>query len=268
MIETPSSSYEEIASEYYDQARHPTCANFREASARILREWLQKYRVRRDQICEVGAGNSLLAELLVEMGEDIHGLIISDPSPSMLGFSEKWAAWGAILSLSRAETLPVASGSLGLLVSSLGDPYNEPAFWDEAYRVLRPGGVVFFTTPAYDWAESFRLQNGQGEVMSAEFELKDGRRVFVPSWIYPVDQQIKLIMSSGIEVEEVVQVPRSALESERVSPKLLIDHLNDMNVVTGYLCLKGLDEIPTNQPRYRGIRVAQRAMGKSGLAHE
>ena len=29
-------SYNEIASEYYDAQRHPTCANFREASAQIV----------------------------------------------------------------------------------------------------------------------------------------------------------------------------------------------------------------------------------------
>jgi SAM-dependent methyltransferase len=244
MLETHLVSYEDIASEYYDRTRHPTCANFREASARILRGWLQRHRVERGQVCEVGAGNSLLAELLVEMGEELQGLIISDPSPSMLEFSKKWINRGAQLSLNRAEMIPVLSNSLGLLVSSLGDPYNEPTFWDETKRALRPGGLVFFTTPAYEWAKAFRLQSGQGEITSAEFELKDGRKVLVPSLIYPIEQQVELIKNSGLEIGEVVQVPRSALESEHLSPKLFIDHGDDVNVVTGYLCTKPRNKNP------------------------
>jgi SAM-dependent methyltransferase len=240
IIEVPLASYEEIASEYYDPARHPTCANFREGSARILREWLKRYSVAVDGIFEVGAGNSLLAELLVEMGKELNDVVISDPSPSMLEFSTRWADRGARVSLNRAETLPVESENLGLLVSSLGDPYNETTFWDEAYRVLRPGGKVFFTTPAYEWARAFRLQRGQAEIMLAEFELRGGHKVLVPSWIYPVEQQVQLMKSSGFEIEEIVQVRRSALEPEHLSPKLLVDHCDDINVVTGYLCMKPL----------------------------
>src|SRR5438132_3045781 len=108
-IETHLESYEEIASEYYDRTRHPTCANFREASARILRVWLRRLSVERGQVCEVGAGDSLLAELLLEAGKEPRGVIISDPSPSMLEFSKKWVNRGAELSLNRAEMLPVAA---------------------------------------------------------------------------------------------------------------------------------------------------------------
>ena len=239
-IETHLASYEDIASEYYDRTRHPTCANFREASARILRVWLQRYRAERGPICEVGAGNSLLAELLVQAGEEPRGVIISDPSPSMLEFSKKWVNRGVELSLNRAEMIPVGSGSLGLVVSSLGDPYNEPAFWDEISRCLRPGGLLFFTTPAHEWAKAFRSQNSHSELMAAEFELKDGRKVLVPSWIYAVDQQVELIKNSGLEIWEVVHVPRSALQSEHLSPKLFIGHGDNINILTGYLCAKQL----------------------------
>jgi SAM-dependent methyltransferase len=243
-IETHLASYQDIASEYYDRTRHPTCANFRKASARILKVWLQKYSVERGQVCEVGAGDSLLAELLVEMGEDPRGTIISDASPSMLEFSKKWVSRGVRLSLSRAEMIPVASNSLGLIVSSLGDAYNEPAFWEDTNRSLRPGGLVFFTTPAYEWAKAFRSQNGQAEVMAAEFELKDGRTVLVPSWIHSVEQQLDLIKNSGLEVCEVVQVPRSALQAEHLSPKLFVGLGDDINILTGYLCTKRGNDNP------------------------
>jgi SAM-dependent methyltransferase len=243
-IEAHLASYEDIASEYYDRIRHPTCANFREASALILRVWLQRHKVERGQVWEVGAGNSLLVELLVELEEEPRMVVISDPSPSMLEFSKKWVNQGALLSLNRAEIIPVTSSSLSLVVSSLGDAYNEPAFWDETNRCLRPGGRLFFTTPAYEWAEAFRSQNGQGEITGAEFELKDGRKVIVPSRICPVEQQIELIKNSGLEILEVTHVPRSALESEHLSPKLFIGHDDNINILTGYLCMKPRNEIP------------------------
>lgn len=238
MSETQFVSYDNIASEYYDRTRHPTCANFREASACILKEWLQRYGVDHVQICEVGAGNSLLAELLVAMNHDLDQVLISDLSPGMLEYSKKWVKHGAKLLLNKAEMIPVASESLGLLVSLLGDPYNEPAFWAEAYRTLRPGGLVFFTTPAHEWAKAFRSQSEPHGIISAEFELRDGRKVRVPSWIYPVEQQVALIRSKGLEVREVKQVLLSALTSEDLSPKLLVTQDVDINVVTGYLCMK------------------------------
>jgi hypothetical protein len=62
--------------------------------------------------------------------------------------------------------------------------------------------------------------------------------------IYPIEQQVELIKNSGLEIGEVVQVPRSALESEHLSPKLFIDHGDDVNVVTGYLCTKPRNKNP------------------------
>lgn len=238
ITEARPASYEELASEYYNPQRHPTCANFREASALLLRGWLRKYGAGDGGRCEVGAGDSLLAELLAEGGWPLEGLIITDSSPTMLGYSRKWADSGARLILAGAESLPVRSASLGLLVSSLGDPYNEPAFWGEAYRVLRPGGLVFFTTPAYEWARAFRRQSRQDEVMSAEFELLGGRVVSVPSWIYPVDEQKRMVEGSGLECREEAQVRRSELGPENLSPKLNIGGESDINIVTGYVATK------------------------------
>ena len=42
-IVTAFSTYDDIAAEYYDAVRHPTCANFFELSAAFLVPRIQKY---------------------------------------------------------------------------------------------------------------------------------------------------------------------------------------------------------------------------------
>lgn len=233
-------TYDVIAEEYYDSTRHPTCANFREASDYLIRKWMKQFHIESGWLCEVGPGKSLLAELLDAQSASLNRLILVDSSPFMLAYSKHWATKGAHLLLGDALKLPVASESIELLVSSLGDPYNEyneRKFWNEVHRVLRPGGFSFFTTPSYEWASEFR---GESDMMQAEFELADGRRVWVPSWIYPEDKQLKIIMDSGLLVKKVSNVPRSALKSKLISPKILIGK-RDMSVVTGYFLIKAND---------------------------
>jgi SAM-dependent methyltransferase len=237
MLDTLRVTYEHLASEYYDAVRHPTCKNFSEASANLLGKWLQAFPISRGWLCEVGAGKSFVAEFLTQKSRTVDHLILMDSSPSMLAYSKQWASFGAHLVLSNAEMLPLASDSMELLVSSLGDPYNSKEFWNEAYRVLRRGGLSFFTTPSYDWAVAFRPRDDEEARMSAEFQLSDGARALVPSWIYSVSEQLRLIESSGLVVKSVAHVPLSALESERLSPKLLVGDA-DASVVTGFVAIK------------------------------
>lgn len=231
--------YGVVAEEYYDERRHPTCANFREASARILEAWLERLPGGQGLSCEVGAGASVLAELLVRSGQGLRDRIISDSSLSMLQHSKRWMAEGLRAVVCRAESLPLRNSSLSLLISSLGDPYNEPSFWQEVSRVLRPGGCSLFTTPSYQWARAFRSRHSQEEVMTAEFDLSDGRKVVFPSWIYSAQDQVRLIEAHALTVVEIVFVPRSALTAARISPKLLVGGARDLPVVSGYLIAKG-----------------------------
>jgi SAM-dependent methyltransferase len=238
MIDTTLVSYEDIALEYYNPVRHPTCANFREASALILRKWLQAFPHGRGLFCEVGAGKSLLAELLAAQGLGVTRLIITDSSPSMLSYSRQWADKRTHLIIADSAMLPIASGSLDLLVSSLGDPYNELRFWGEAYRTLRSGGVVFFTTPSYDWATAFRAEGDRNEVEHAEFELSSGERVYVASKIYPSNEQIELIGKAGLVIKEYAQIALSEITVSPLSPKLLMDRGPDASVLEGYIAVK------------------------------
>ena len=231
-------TYEDLASEYYDSVRHPTCANFRDASAHFLRDRLVfAYRETR-KVCEVGPGKSLVAELLAERGVPVDGLILIDSSPSMLRYSEKWAHTGAQLVIGDAFILPLASESVDLVVASLGDAYNDHHFWRDVERVLRTGGISLFTTPSYDWAAAFRNTDDPFMMTLAEFLLRDGRTLYVPSRIYPRDDQIKLVEDSDLVVIEVNEIPISVLESKHLSPKLTPRRGRDASIVTGYVIRK------------------------------
>lgn len=59
------STFDVVAPEYYDPVRHPTCGNFRRASEILLAKWLSKFEGIRE-VCEVGAGKSVVAELLLK----------------------------------------------------------------------------------------------------------------------------------------------------------------------------------------------------------
>jgi ubiquinone/menaquinone biosynthesis C-methylase UbiE len=236
MIDTCLSPYEDVAPEYYDEARHPTCANFHEASALIIRNWITRLNKPEGRLLEVGAGKSLLAEF-VDLVSPYAELIITDSSSSMLSYSSNLANPKVKFLLSDARALPFASDKLDLVVSSLGDPYNVPQFWSEVYRVLRPGKWGFFTTPSYDWSTSFRHgKNGHNTV--AEFELLKGGSVFVASWIYSHSEQVRMIEKTGLYVEESVQVPLSALRVTPISPKLLPSRGLHHAVIDGYVVMK------------------------------
>lgn len=235
-----SGTYEDLASEYYDEDRHPTCANFREGSSRLLCDWLRTHRVEQAWLGEVGPGKSVVAELLAADDVPLGRLVLIDSSPSMLAYSKGRVSRGVRLLIGDATALPLVSESVDLLVSSLGDSYNVGALWREVYRVLRPGGMSLFTTPSYDWARSFRRTENPDNMMLAEFELSDGRHVAVPSWIYPVRSQVNLIESSGLLVKDLADVAISDLKSGRLSPKLVIERGMDASVVTGYVVSKAV----------------------------
>lgn len=232
-------TYEMLATEYYDSTRHPTCANFRQASYSILKKWLQLLLSQNGDVCEVGSGRSIIAELMSQHGHIIDNLFLVDSSPSMLAYSNHGSIHGAKLILGNAEALPIPSDSIAAVVSSLGDPYNSPHFWRETSRILKRGGLALFTTPSYDWAVAYRGES-RDTFTSAEFQLADGRLVQVLSLIYSIDEQIRLVESSGLSVEEVSQVPVSVLDMEQLSPKLKTVREFKSSVVTGYIVRKSL----------------------------
>jgi SAM-dependent methyltransferase len=231
-------SYSPLADEYYDERRHPTCANFRCASLIILRRWLPRLLKRLERACELGAGRSLLAEVLKEMGryDILKKLVITDASGEMLVHSLGWTGYGAVVECARAGDLPYPDDWFDLVVAGAGDPYNESQTWRETARVLRKGGFCIFTTPSYQWSVEFRkLTNG--DLDSAEFELRSGQKIAVPSLIYPRRRQECEMRKAGLYTLRYGVVEVGDITGQEVSPKLLLND-NSSRVMEAYLVTK------------------------------
>lgn len=228
-------TYEDLAGEYYDADRHPTCANFREASGLLTDAWLLADAKHARTFCEVGCGKSLMAETL-QRGSMFDRLILIDSSHSMLGYSEPWRQHRTDLVLADVARLPLRSDTIDALLSSLGDAYNTEGLWAEVARVLALDGVALFTTPSFAWAQAFRRDSA--DQMVAEFEVADGRIMRVPSLIRSPQDQLRLIEGQGLVVRNVIHVPIGALRHTVVSPKLDTRHGSALSIVTGYVVTK------------------------------
>jgi ubiquinone/menaquinone biosynthesis C-methylase UbiE len=125
------STYDDVAAEYYDPVRHPTCANFAELSNSFLVPRLRRYVSAVSRILEVGAGRSTAAPVLRERGVPVTQLTLLDRSAPMLEYSRTWEMAGAHLLLGDACRTTLPAESFGLIVSAFGDSYNCLGFWHE-----------------------------------------------------------------------------------------------------------------------------------------
>jgi len=228
-------SYDDLALEYYDSERHPTAANFREASALVLERWLD-LALGPGLVVEVGAGDSLVAELMHRRNLALSRLLITDASVAMVAHSEKWCSYGARVQVADATALPLNGESVGLLVSILGDPYNTTHIWREVTRVLHRGGSCIFTTPSHTWSETFRSDANEPPE-SAQFLVR-GEKIRVQSFIRPVAEQREMITNVGLSVVKVEDVTITALSEHSLSEKLSKLRIKNDSVVTGYLIEK------------------------------
>ena len=226
-------AYENIAAEYYDLNRHPTCANFRELSAKFLAAKLNALPILAS-VLEVGAGSSLAAELLPS-DYDLRRLTISDHSPAMLKHSEKWTEFGASLLLTDAEQLMNIPEKFDGIVASLADPYNTPKFWSGAFSALKENSFLFCTMPSYQWATSFRLKTGVN-TQSAEFSTMHGL-VVVPSLIPRLEKQVAMIENAGFFLKEFQSFGLDSIDGASViSQKLKTLDNQNLPLLWGFVC--------------------------------
>jgi ubiquinone/menaquinone biosynthesis C-methylase UbiE len=210
--------YEAIAEEYYDADRHPTCRNFSDLSHRFLLERIEKLAHSTKFALEIGAGKSIVAPTFVKLKTPLSRVTILDQSASILKHSNKWISAGAISKIADARRTELPGNYFDLIVSSLGDPYDCEDFWREVRRIIVDRGIFLFTTPSFEWSSKFR---SAVELNKAEFVLRDGEAVSVPSFTRPLIEHRNVIREYGFEIVEEV-LPSIGDISGPVSPKLSV----------------------------------------------
>ena len=103
------------------------------------------------------------------------------------------------LRLADVTATGLEAESVDAVVASLGDPYNTEDFWSEVARVLQPGGVCHFTTPAREWALAFREEDTYAV---AEFLRKDGTTLLMPSPVPTEGQQADMFQRAGLIITD------------------------------------------------------------------
>jgi hypothetical protein len=230
-------AYRNVASEYYDEKLHPTCANFRAASKLVFEKRAASFRRKELTVLEVGAGKSLYAEVCPEWRELNQSLTLNDSVPEMLTYSHKVIREGATVLVGDISHLPMPPASIDLLVSSLGDPYNVNEFWLKCTNLLRTDGLVLFTTPSYAWARIFRDQEANS-MYNAEFVTSKGHVYGMPSYILEKTKQLSLMEAHDLLVVGSGNVTLDDIQTEIVSEKLLEAKSLGLPILDWYLCKK------------------------------
>jgi ubiquinone/menaquinone biosynthesis C-methylase UbiE len=231
-----SDPYQVLAAEYYDADLHPTCANLRQASHLALQAWLASHP-QAGTCADIGCGDSLLAQVLLELGTPPESLLLIDSSSAMLGHSRKWLDPRTRLIKASASALPLASTTIDFVLASLADPFNTPALWSELDRVLKPSGIVFGTTPSLEWASRYRAIEGSS-LGEAVFVLASGRVLRTPSHVFRPEQQTQLIETAGLcEIARgVIRV--ADLGPYRLSPKISVLDRPDLPVLDWFAAIR------------------------------
>jgi ubiquinone/menaquinone biosynthesis C-methylase UbiE len=234
-----TNSYARVAAEYYDGDLHPTSSDFGFASYQLLKK-NKEILFDAQSMCEVGAGKSTLLRVLLEENIRPTKLIISDLSSDMLQYSKDMRPTNAQFIICDATKIPVDESTFDLTVSLLGDPYNSRALWLELNRILKVGGVAFYTTPSWEWANEFRDHATDERRGAALFQTKHAGSVYVPSQVLPETHQAQLIGEAGFDVLKICRFTVEELLAlrGRASPKISNYLTKSTPIVTAFVAKK------------------------------
>jgi len=194
-------TYSELAAEYYDSQKHPTCANFRELSVSFISQFLLSERSVElnfhGAILETGAGLSVFCEPALQKLNPNLKITLQDSSEEMLSHSKSKLGDSVDFIHSDARKIPACDQNYDIVISSLADPYNDDEFWKELRRIISYKGLWIVTAPSFDWANAFRTSN---EKIYAEFLKEDGTVIHVPSYTYRPNEMINRVTENGFRL--------------------------------------------------------------------
>lgn len=207
-----TSSYEEIADEYYDP-RHITSRNFDAATMAFLESWRCPI-LPNGPVLVVGAGRGTGNPYFMQDGNRI---IHTDISYSMLTLSPREDC--KVRVQCDALALPFASNTFAAVTAFLFDPYNKPAFYVEVSRVLARQGVFLGTFPHYEWGITLRQMRGYA-MNKARLVTQDGRVLERDSFLMNDEEISQNLISVELQLAQSLdlRLPRS---EEGISPDIM-----------------------------------------------
>lgn len=209
----PKSSYDKIASEYYD-ARHITSRNFDNATRAALNA--HPFDVPDGLILELGAGRGRSAEFL---RVDPSRVVQLDNSEVMLLLKEREPALLRVYA--DACCIPLASQQFGAVTGFLADPFIGLQSLCEANRMLVQGGRLLLTVPTAQWGFTLRQHLGIDE-MTTRFKMVDREEhVILPSLLHTPDHIREILVLAGFKDIEIHDqcVPDN---EDPVSPDIIV----------------------------------------------
>jgi SAM-dependent methyltransferase len=188
-------SYDLLAEEYYDPI-HKTCRNFDSATVAALQS--VKDRVPRDGlVLEVGCGSGRCNTFLKI---DPSRIVQLDASREMLALKNREKCLLRVHG--DAASIPLFDAQFEAVIGFLADPFIGLQFFAEAWRVLRPGGLLLVSTPTPDWGHTLRGTE-EPEASYATFLTKTNKQVQVASTLIPrerLESMLQLLNYSQIAI--------------------------------------------------------------------
>lgn len=183
--------YDVLADEYYDSF-HKTCRNFDFTTV----DSLAKHPITIPEgglVLEVGCGRGRCTEFL---SIESRRIVQLDSSQGMLALADRELCLLQVHA--DAASVPLFDEQFAALVGLLIDPFIGLNFFSEAYRLLKPGGLFFVTTPTAEWGHPLR-DDLIIDRSVAQFLTKSGKTVIVPSTLIPVDQLNEMLSYTGFQ---------------------------------------------------------------------
>ena len=184
------------------------------------RPWILKHVPRHGKVLEAGCGLGRYVLYLSRLGIDIEGLDFHEPTVPAL---REWCSKRGIQSAFRwgdVTRLPYIDSSLaGYISLGVIEHFEEgPSIaLDEAFRVLRPGGIAIISTPAVSFSQLyFRLRKFLKAGANRVRGLPPMREKFEQYWFtrhqlsaFVNESGLTVVMSSGCDLRyafwEIVQ---------------------------------------------------------------
>ena len=206
-----SLGYDVLAQEYYNPF-HKTCRNFDLTTVKAIED--NPAAIPDDGlVLEVGCGRGRCIEFL---GIESTRIVQLDYSFKMLSIEEREPS--LLRMQADATSVPIYKEQFSAVIGFLVDPFLGLNFISEAFRLLNPGGILFFTTPTEEWGKPLR-DALETEASFSRFLTEDGNTVKVASTLISDEQLNRMLQHIGFTRINITShcLPK---ESDPISPDI------------------------------------------------